>query len=56
MDGGKPSEPWKGKTMNDNDKENEATTGRCENCGGETATQDTLQCAQCHVTLCESCV
>lgn len=42
--------------MNDNDKENEATTGKCAECGGETPARDTHQCAACHVTLCESCV
>lgn len=42
--------------MNDNDKENEATTGKCAECGGETPARDTHQCAVCHVTLCESCV
>ena len=42
--------------MNDTDKENEATTGKCAECGGETPARDTHQCAACHVTLCESCV
>lgn len=42
--------------MNDNDKENEATTGKCAECRGETPARDTHQCAACHVTLCESCV
>ena len=42
--------------MNDNDKENEATTGKGAECGGETPARDTHQCAACHVTLCESCV